>query len=256
MDMKLTDEQVQLQDGARRFMDEHCAPDFVREMEASELGFSRTMWKQMAEMGWLGIDLPIEQGGLGLGSLDLALLMKELGRHLCPVPMVSTVVIAGEAIARAGTEEQRRYLEQIVDGELVIAFAYQEFTRSFAPGDVELEARASNDGFVLSGTKMFVEYAGGADLLLVVARTSEEALPGSGLTLFLVDAKAQGIACKHTPAGATSSPHSTRECSLSPLSPTVRASSSTSVPPNSPRRGYSSGAPSVSCRRFRDISPS
>jgi alkylation response protein AidB-like acyl-CoA dehydrogenase len=160
------------------------------------------MWKQMAEMGWLGIDLPIEQGGLGLGSLDLALLMKELGRHLCPVPMVSTVVIAGEAIARAGTEEQRRYLEQIVDGELVIAFAYQEFTRSFAPGDVELEARASNDGFVLSGTKMFVEYAGGADLLLVVARTSEEALPGSGLTLFLVDAKAQGIACKHTPTMA------------------------------------------------------
>ena len=84
MDMKLTDEQLQLQDGARRFMDEQCTMDFVREMEASELGFSRAMWRQMAEMGWLGIDLPSELGGLGLGTLDLTLLMRELGRHLSP----------------------------------------------------------------------------------------------------------------------------------------------------------------------------
>ena len=144
MDMKLSDEQVQLQDGARRFMDEQCTMDFVREMEASELGFSREMWKQMAEMGWLGIDLPSELGGLGLGTLDLILLMRELGRHLCPVPMLSTAVIAGAAIARAGTKEQQReYLEQIVAGDLVIAFAYQEFTRSFEPGRIKLEARPS-----------------------------------------------------------------------------------------------------------------
>jgi alkylation response protein AidB-like acyl-CoA dehydrogenase len=203
MDMKPTDEQLQLQDGARRFMDEQCTMDFVREMEASELGFSREMWKRMAEMGWLGIDLPSELGGLGLGSLDLALLMRELGRHLCPVPMLSTAVIAGTAIARAGTQEQRhQYIEQIVTGDIVIAFAYQEFTRSFEPGAIQLEARPSQDGFVLNGTKMFVEYAGGADLLLVVARTSEEALPGSGLTLLLVDAKADGVTCTHTPTMA------------------------------------------------------
>jgi alkylation response protein AidB-like acyl-CoA dehydrogenase len=203
MDMKLTDEQMQLQDAARRFMDEQCPMDFVREMEASELGFSRAMWKQMAEMGWLGIDLPIELGGLGLGTLDLTLLMKELGRHLCPVPILPTAVIAGEAIVRAGTESQRRrYVEQIVAGEIVIAFAYQEFTRFFGPGEIKLEARRSKDGFVLNGTKMFVEYAGGADLLLVVARTSEETRPGSGLTMFLLDAKADGVVCTHTPTMA------------------------------------------------------
>ena len=89
MDMKLTDEQAQLQEAARRFMDEHCTMDFVREMEASELGFSRTMWKQMAELGWLGIDLPEERGGLGLGILDLTILLRELGRHLCPEPVRS-----------------------------------------------------------------------------------------------------------------------------------------------------------------------
>ncbi len=203
MDMKLTDEQVQLQDGARRFMDEQCTMEFVRQMEASELGFSRDMWKRMAELGWLGIDLPADWGGLGLGTLDLTILMRELGRHICPSPFLSTAVIAGNAIARAGTEAQRRrYLPQIVEGETVIAFAYQEFSRSFDPGVIKLEAQASEAGYVLNGTKMFVEYAAGADRLLVVARTSESAPSRGGLTMFLVDAKADGIRCTRTPTMA------------------------------------------------------
>jgi alkylation response protein AidB-like acyl-CoA dehydrogenase len=203
MDVKLTEEQVQLQDGARRFMDEECSMDFVREMEASELGFSREMWKKMAELGWLGIDLPSDWGGLGLGTLNLAILMRELGRHICPAPFVSTAVIAGDAIARAGTDAQRgRYIPQIVDGELVVAFAYQEFTRSFDPGTIKLEARAADTGYVLNGTKLFVEYAAGADLLLVVGRTSESPPSRSGLTMFLVDAKADGIRFSHTPTMA------------------------------------------------------
>lgn len=203
MDMKLSDEQAQLQDAARRFMDEECSMDFVRQMEASELGFSREMWKQMAELGWLGLDLPPEWGGLGLGTLDLTILMRELGRHVCPSPLLSTAVIAGTAIARAGTDEQRRrYIPQIVDGQTIMAFAYQEFTRSFDPGAVKTQARAADDGYLLNGTKMFVEYAAAADRLLVVARTSGAAPSQSGLTMFLVDAGADGIDCKRTPTMA------------------------------------------------------
>jgi alkylation response protein AidB-like acyl-CoA dehydrogenase len=161
------------------------------------------MWKQMADLGWLGIDLPADHGGLALGVLDLTILMRELGRHICPSPFLSTAVIAGAAIARAGSEEQRRrYLEPIVAGDLVAAFAYQEFTRSFDPGAIRLEARLSGDGYVLNGTKMFVEHAAGADLLLVVARSSGQAPSRSGLTLFLVDAEADGIRCTHTPTMA------------------------------------------------------
>ncbi len=203
MDMKLTDEQAQLQDGARRFMDKECTMAFVRKMEASQLGFSREMWKRMAELGWLGIVLPAEWGGLELGTLELTILMRELGRHICPSPFLSTAVIAGSAIARAGTDEQRRrYIQQIASGELVVAFAYQEFSRSFDPGVIKLEARAGGDGYVLNGTKMFVEYAAGADLLLVVARTSQAAPSRSGLTMLLVDAKDRGIGYAHTPTMA------------------------------------------------------
>ena len=203
MDMKLTDEQSQLQDGARRFMDEECSMDFVREIEKGDLGFSRDMWKQMAELGWLGLDLPEDHGGLELGILDLTILLRELGRHICPTPFIPTAVIAGTAIANAGTDAQRKkYIPLIIDGEMIVAFAYQEFSRFFDPGIIKFDARPDADGYVLNGTKMFVEYAAAADRLLVVARTSGSVGDQTGLTLFLVDAKTDGIKVIHTPTMA------------------------------------------------------
>jgi acyl-CoA dehydrogenase len=203
MDVKLTEEQTQLRDTARKFMEEQCTGEFVREMEESELGYSPQMWQQMAEMGWLGISLPGDCGGLELGTLDQVILAKELGRNICPSPFLPTVVIAGEAIARAGSEAQREeYLPRIIEGDLVMAFAYQEFTRRFEPGVIGLQATEDGDAYVLEGTKMFVEFAGAADLLLVVARTSGEPPSERGLTMFLVDARSAGVDCKHTPTVA------------------------------------------------------
>ncbi|MBW2396422.1 MAG: acyl-CoA/acyl-ACP dehydrogenase [Deltaproteobacteria bacterium] len=181
MDIKLSEEQVQLKEGARKFMEDECTGEFVREMEKSELGYTKKMWQQMAEMGWLGMAAPEDCGGLELGTVDLVILAKELGRNICPSPFLSTVVIAGEAIARAGSDAQRQeFLPKIVEGELVLAFAYQEYTRKFEPGVIELQAKED----------------------LVVARTSGEAPASSGLTMFLVDAKSEGIASKRTPTMA------------------------------------------------------
>ena len=203
MHMKLTEEQVQLRDSAARFMDEACTMAFVRGIEKGDVGYSPEMWKQMAELGWLGLDLPEADGGLELGILDLCILMRELGRHLCPTPFIPTCVIAGTAIARAGTEAQRaEYLAKILDGDRIVAFAYQEFTRHFDPGMVQLEARADGDGFVLDGTKMFVEYAGAADRLLVVGRTSGSPGDAAGLTMFLLEASSDGVESVHTPTMA------------------------------------------------------
>jgi alkylation response protein AidB-like acyl-CoA dehydrogenase len=203
MDMKLTEEEQQLVEAARRYMDASCTADFVREMEASELGYDPKMWRQMAELGWLGIDLPAEHGGLELGTLDLTLLMRELGRHLCPTPFLPTAVLAGSAIARAGSDAQKaHFLPKIADGETVIAFAYQELNLSFDPGAIECEARPSGEGFALSGRKLFVEYAAAADTLLVVARTAGAPPERGGLTMFLVDAKAPGVQSKRIPTMA------------------------------------------------------
>lgn len=199
MDVKLSEEQVQLRDNARKFLTEECTPDFVREIEKSDLGYSPTMWREMAEMGWLGIGLPEESGGLGMSTVDMVILMKELGRRICPSPFFSTVGIAAEAIARAGHEEQKAQICEIVDGKRVVAFAYQEESRDFDAGATRLVAREDGDGFVLDGTKMFVEYAAAADTMLVVARTSGERPARAGITAFLIDAKREGITPIHTP---------------------------------------------------------
>jgi len=199
VDVKLSEEQVQLRDTARKFLTEECTPDFIREIEKSELGYSPKMWREMAEMGWLGIGLPEACGGLGMSTVDMVILMKELGRRICPSPFFSTVGIAAEAIARVGSEEQRARIADIVDGNRVVAFAYQEESRDFDAGAIRLDAREESDGFVLDGTKMFVEYAAAADTLLAVARTSGGPPEREGITAFLIDAKRDGISWTRTP---------------------------------------------------------
>ena len=99
MDIKLTEEQTQLQDSASKFMDKHCTFEFVRRMEKeSKLGFCPEMWRQFAEMGWLGMIIPEEFGGMGMSLLDTVVLIREMGRHICPSPFLFTSVLAAVLI--------------------------------------------------------------------------------------------------------------------------------------------------------------
>ncbi len=200
MDIKLTEEQTQLQDIASKFMDNHCSFEFVRRMEKeSTLGFCPDMWRQFADMGWLGMLVPEKFGGMGMSLLDTVVLIREMGRHICPSPFLFTSVLAADLIAQAGSRSQKaELLPQIVAGEKIYAFAYQEYSRFFRPEHIKLQAQKSSDGFVLNGTKLFVEFADGADTLLVVARTGK-ANSQSGLTLFLVDRNSPGISTKLMP---------------------------------------------------------
>jgi alkylation response protein AidB-like acyl-CoA dehydrogenase len=200
VDIKLTEEQAQLQDSASRFMDDQCTFEFVRKMESdSEQGFCRDMWQQFAEMGWLGIMVPEEYDGMGMSLLDTIVLVREMGRHICPSPFLFTSVLAADLIAQAGTSAQKKaLLPQIVTGEKIYALAYQEFSRKFTPEHIKLEAKKDDDGFVLNGSKLFVEFADGADTLIVAARTGRKN-SANGLTLFLVDRNSPGISTKHMP---------------------------------------------------------
>jgi alkylation response protein AidB-like acyl-CoA dehydrogenase len=200
VDIKLTEEQTQLQDMASKFMDNQCTFDFVRKMEKdSELGYCPDMWRQFAEMGWLGMLVPEKFGGMGMSLLDTVILVRELGRHICPSPFLFTSVLAADVIAQAGSRAQKsELLPQIVAGEKTYAFAYQEFSRFFKPEHIKLEAKKNDDGYVLNGTKLFVEFADGADTLLIATRTGKKN-SANGLTLFLVDRNSAGISTQHMP---------------------------------------------------------
>src|SRR5207249_7710188 len=122
MDFDFSPAQYELRDEARRFLDKECTSELIRETIEDPAGWSKGLWKQIADLGWMALPFPEEYGGLGQGFLDLVLLLEELGAAIAPVPFVSTVVLAGFPILRHGSEEQkRRWLPEIASGDRVAA---------------------------------------------------------------------------------------------------------------------------------------
>jgi alkylation response protein AidB-like acyl-CoA dehydrogenase len=199
IDLTLGEDQLLLQRSANEFFRKHCPPEFVREIEDGELGYSPDLWREMASLGWLGITYPEEYGGTGAGFLDLYPIYEEMGRFLVPSPHLDTVVVAGDTILAAGTDAQRqRLLPAIASGECIVSLAVVEGDGSFGPAGIACSARRNGGDFVVSGTKLLVGYAPSVDLFLVVARTGGDT-GADGISLLLVDAAADGISCTSIP---------------------------------------------------------
>src|ERR1700688_4698041 len=108
MDIGFSEEQELLRDTARKFLDSECTTPFVRRMMATEAAVTGEFWRKLAAQGWLGILYPEEDGGSGLGLVDLVVLMEEMGRAVMPGPYPATVLLGGAAIAAAGSASQRQ----------------------------------------------------------------------------------------------------------------------------------------------------
>jgi alkylation response protein AidB-like acyl-CoA dehydrogenase len=195
MDISLSEEQELLQGSARDFLQQECPIRLVRAMEEDERGYDLNLWKQMGDLGWLGLVLPEEYGGSQATMMDLVVLLEELGRSLVPGPFVPTVLQVGLPLLWAGSEVQKRaYLPKLATGELLGTMARYEPSASSQPEGIETVATQQGDIYVLRGTKLCVPYAHVADYLLIVARTASGATPADGITLVLADAKSPGIA--------------------------------------------------------------
>ncbi len=195
MSLVLSEEQALLKETAAEFMQEKAPVSHMRELRDTkdELGFSRSLWKEMAELGWTGILLPEEYGGSDLGFAELGVVLEECGRTLAPYPFLSTVVFGGSAIALGGSDEQKRaILPGVARGETLLAFALHDKPR-FAPYDIATHAKATSDGYELTGEKLFVQDGQVADHLIVAARTSGGPGDRDGITLLLVDPGAPGV---------------------------------------------------------------
>ena len=194
MDLGLSENQEMIKTIARDFLEKECPETHVREMEEDEQGYSQDLWKKMAEQGWQGLVVPEEHGGAGLGFIDLAILIEEFGRALVPGPFIPTVVGGAISLLEAGSDEQQKqYLPKIASGEQIWALAFTEPTARFDAEGVELEAKAEGDSFVLNGTKLLIRDAQVSDYMTVVARTKKGKNAEDGITLFIVDAKSDGI---------------------------------------------------------------
>ncbi len=205
MDFALSAEQELLKKEVRHFLQTECPKPVVRKLEATETGYSPEMWRKMAELGWLGLVLPEEYGGVGGSLMDLAVLLEEVGRATAPGPFFSTIVMGVLPLLEAGTDEQKkRLLPGVARGEVLLTMAIAEPETDCQPRHISTRAARRKDGsLAASGTKLFVHHAHTASHLLVVARTgrADDADPGDsrigdaggGISILIVDRKAPGI---------------------------------------------------------------
>jgi alkylation response protein AidB-like acyl-CoA dehydrogenase len=189
-----SDEQDQLREAVRRFMEARSSSPEVRRLMETEDGYDPAVWRQMAqELGLQSLHLPEEHGGQGFTFVELGIVLEEMGRVLLCAPYFSTVCLAANAIMNAATPAQQgELLPGIASGETIAALAFSELSGRWDAAGITLEVGGTDDAPTLSGTKMFVIDGHLASVIVVVAR--EPGTTGEdGISFFVVDGDAPGL---------------------------------------------------------------
>jgi len=189
MDFGLSEEQQQLKESARAFLSGECPTAFVRKIMATDDGYPRELYAQIAKLGWSGLVVPEKFGGAGLGMLDMAMILEEGGYAAMPGPFLFSSVLAASALKLGGSEQlNSKWLTALAEGKAIGTVAVVERAGSIDPVDIDAIAAKDRAGWRLDGTKMFVPYANVADFIVVAAKDSARQI-----SLFVVDAKAPGV---------------------------------------------------------------
>ena len=195
MALVLSEDQQLLRDSARQFCQDNAPISVVRRLrdEKSELGYDEAIWRQMIELGWPGMAIAEKYGGFEFGYTGLGLVLEETGRTLASSPLIASILLGASLLSEAGNEEQKsKLLPQIVAGKLRLAVGVDEGPHH-APSRVAFSAAKEGNEYILTGTKTFVLDGLTADKVLVSARTSGELNSEGGISLFMLDANAQGL---------------------------------------------------------------
>jgi len=190
MNFGFTEEQELLRAEVRKFLDQNASMEEVRRISESDESFDRSLWNRMAELGWLGLAVPEEHGGLGLDFVTLVPVLEECGRSLFPSPLISSVLAAKAIECTGSDEQQKRWLPGLADGSAVGTFALLEASDSYEAAGIGLEAKVDGDVTLLTGRKQFVSDAASADFFVVAYRS------GSGpedVSLAVVEGGASGV---------------------------------------------------------------
>ncbi len=188
MDFELSDDQKMLVDTAASFAKKESPVTRLRKLREDELGYEKKVWRQLGELGWLGILFPDELGGFGGRFIDAALVIEQFGATLVPEPYIPAVVLGGMSILHAGnTEQHKRWLPPLIEGKVTYALAYAENNSRFAVDAISTSATANGGSYELSGEKVFVLNGHAADSLVVSAKAND------GVGLFVVDRDTAGV---------------------------------------------------------------
>jgi alkylation response protein AidB-like acyl-CoA dehydrogenase len=200
MPLVLTEEQSMLRESARDFLSDKAPVSQLRHLRDSRdpMGFSQELWNQFGEMGFTGVLIPEDLGGLGLGHVEAGVVMEQVGHTLAASPFLSSSVVAVCALRTVATAvQQQDWLPRLASGATIATLALDETARH-RPARIELRATPTATGFALDGAKTFVPDCHVAGLLIVAARRVGAQAGAAGITLFLVDPKAPGVEIERT----------------------------------------------------------
>lgn len=186
--MSFTPDQEELSRYARQWLDERAPLDEVRRLMETEAGFDSAQWKELGELGWLGMAIAEEHGGAGYGFMEQAVLAEQMGRTLYPSPFLATAVMGASLVAAFGDGHQRaELLGGVASGDRTLAVAFTEPGGGWAIDDFASTARPNGDAWTISGSKSFVLDGHTADTLIVAAISEGK------VGLFLVDGDGEGV---------------------------------------------------------------
>lgn len=194
MEFSFTDEQKMIQDTAQSFLAEHSTSDAIRSVMNTEQGFDKDTWQKICtQMYWQATHVPEEYGGMGLGFVELVIMLEQMGQRLLCSPFFSTVCFGANALIVAGSYEQKQqYLSAMCEEGLTATLAYTGENGNWGADAVEAIVKPQGDGYVINGTYRYVMDGHTADTLIVAAR-SEDTRSEEGLSLFIIDANTSGV---------------------------------------------------------------
>jgi len=196
MEFNLNEETVLLKNSAERYLKENCPASLVKDLIETQEGYSKTIWNDMAELGWLGLVYSEKYGGSEGSFFDLFILFEEIGKVLLPSPFMCSAVLSGLLINEAGDDRLKdEYLPSVIKGEKILTLALLDEEGNCDSQEPRIEAKAVQDGYILNGTRLLVPYAHVADEILICANVIDA--NAGGPTLFSVDRKAEGQEIVH-----------------------------------------------------------
>ncbi|OUS29715.1 pimeloyl-CoA dehydrogenase small subunit [Gammaproteobacteria bacterium 45_16_T64] len=199
MNFTLSEEQTLLKDSVAKYIQNEYSYETRQKIIKTDAGYSAENWSTFAELGWLCVPFSEDEGGIGGGPIETMIMMEELGKGLVVEPYLSSVIIGGALLSKAGTAEQKaEWISGIIEGTKKVSFAYNESQARFDLHNVETSAVKSAEGYVVNGSKSVVLHGASADGLIVSVRTSGDSLDADGISLLLIPVNADGVSVKTT----------------------------------------------------------
>jgi alkylation response protein AidB-like acyl-CoA dehydrogenase len=200
LDLKYSESEQILRKSALDFLKRDSPKEVIQVLQETNTGITDELWQKVVDMGWMGIIIPEEYGGVGGTLTNAGVLFEVLGTGPLPGPFFSSGILGASILLEAASEEQKKsILPDVAEGRIILALALTEDSYRWEPDAIQMPAEEKGDGYVLNGKKLFVMDAEAATHLIVAARTGKEIDPSKGVTVFLIDKNIPGVSVRRLP---------------------------------------------------------